>query len=155
MMGLVDRKPGEEVAYSMDQWPGYEANRVRLLKFFAERPKLNPIVLTGDIHSNWVNDLQVDSSNEKSPVVATEFVGTSISSGGNGAEANKDTPKLYSENPFVKFYNYERGYVSCELTPKTYTSHYRTVSFVTKPDAPLVTRKSFVVEAGRPGAKEA
>lgn len=153
MMGRVDRKPGEEIAYSMDQWPGYEANRQRMLTFFSERPTLNPIVLTGDIHNNWVNDLQVDASNEKSPVVATEFVGTSISSGGNGSEGNKDTPKILAENPFVKFLNLERGYVSCELTPQTFTSHYRTVPFVDKPDAPLVTRKSFIVESGRPGAK--
>ena len=44
----------------------------------------NPVVLTGDIHSNWVNDLRVDDRKPESPVVATEFVGTSISSGGNG-----------------------------------------------------------------------
>jgi phosphodiesterase/alkaline phosphatase D-like protein len=27
------------------------------LKFFAERKIANPVVLTGDIHSNWANDL--------------------------------------------------------------------------------------------------
>ena len=47
----------------------YEANRQRVLKYFASKPALNPVVLTGDIHSNWVNDLQVDSGNRKSPVV--------------------------------------------------------------------------------------
>lgn len=154
MMGRVDRRPGDEEVYSMDQWPGYEANRQRLLKFFAERPKLNPIVVTGDIHSNWVNDLQVDDSDEKSPVVATEFVGTSISSSGNGSQSHKDAAQMFKENPFVKFFNAERGYVSCEVTPKTFTSHYRVVPFVDKPDAPLITRKSFIVEQGRPGANE-
>jgi len=155
MMGRVDRTVGEVVAYSMDQWPGYEANRQRLLKYFADRPQLNPIVITGDIHSNWVNDLQIDAADEKSPVVATEFVGTSISSGGDGSESQKTTPQMLSENPFVKFYNSERGYVSCEITPRTWTAHYRTVPFVTKPGAPLNTRQTFVVEAGHPGAKPA
>ena len=154
MMGLVDRQPGEVKAYSMDQWPGYEANRQRVLKFFAEHPKLNPVVLTGDIHSNWVNNLQVNSEDEKSPVVGTEFVGTSISSGGDGVLQTKDTPALLSENPFVKFFSAERGYVSCEVTPATWTSKYQAVPFVTKPDAPLITRKKFVVEHGRPGAIE-
>lgn len=154
MMGRIDRTVGDVTAYSMDQWPGYEANRQRVLKFFADHPKLNPVVLTGDIHSNWVNDLQVDSSNEKSPVVATEFVGTSITSGGDGAEAPTVELAMKIENPFLKFFNFERGYVSCEVTPKQWTSHYRTVEFVTKPDAPLNTRRSFVVEAGQPGAKQ-
>ena len=44
----------------MDQWPGYEVNRRRMLKFFDERKIANPVVLTGDIHSNWANDLLVD-----------------------------------------------------------------------------------------------
>jgi alkaline phosphatase D len=155
MVARVDRLNGDMTAYSMDQWPGYEANRQRLLQFFAQRPALNPIVLTGDIHSNWVNDLQVDSADPKSPVVATEFVGTSISSGGNGSETRKDTPGVLAENPFVKFFNAERGYVACEVTPGRWTSYYRTVPFVTRPDAPLVTRQTFVVEAGRPGAQKA
>jgi len=153
MMGRVDRVPGELVAYSMDQWPGYEQNRQRLLKFFAESKIANPIVLTGDIHANWVNDLQVDSSDARSPVVGTEFVGTSISSGGDGTETVKSTAGVLSENPFVKFFNAERGYVSCEVTPREWRSHYRTVPYVTRPGAPLVTRKSFVVADGRPGAE--
>ena len=101
-----------------------------------------------------MNDLQVISADEKSPVVATEFVGTSISSSGDGSETQKNTPEMLQENPFVKFFNAERGYVSCELTPQQWTSFYRTVPFVTKPGAPLVTRQAFVVEAGKPGAEK-
>jgi alkaline phosphatase D len=50
----------------------------------------------------------------------------------------------------VKFHNEDRGYVSCEITPQAWTAHFRTVPFVTRPGAPLVTRASFRVEAGRP-----
>jgi alkaline phosphatase D len=42
MMARVDRVPGESIAYSMDQWPGYEANRRRLLKYFHERKVATP-----------------------------------------------------------------------------------------------------------------
>jgi alkaline phosphatase D len=155
MMARVDRVPGDIVAYSMDQWPGYEANRQRVLKFFAESKVSNPVVIAGDIHSNWVNNLQVNSADTKSPVVATEFVGTSITSGGDGKQTRLDTPGVLAENPFVKFYNAERGYVSCEVTPKEWRSDYRVVEYVTRPGAPLITRKSFVVENGRAGAVEA
>jgi len=151
MMARVDRAPGEVIAYSMDQWPGYEVNRQRVLKFFADSKVANPIVLTGDIHSNWANDLKVNCDDPKSPVVAAEFVGTSISSGGDGSQTRKDTPGVLAENPFVKFYNSERGYVSCEVTPTKWQTHYRTVEYVTRPGAPLATRASFVVEDGRPG----
>lgn len=155
MARVAHRNRDRERVYSMDQWPGYEVNRRRVLKFFAEHPQLNPIVLTGDIHTNFVNNLQVDESNDQSPVVGAEFVGTSLSSSGDGTQRHRDYDQLLSDNPFTKFYNGERGYVSCEATPGKWTAHYRIVPYVTKPGAPLVTRKTFVVEAGRPGAQEA
>jgi alkaline phosphatase D len=151
MIARVDRKPGQEIGYSMDQWPGYEANRQRVLKYFAEHPKLNPVAIAGDIHCHWANDLKLDDGDEKSPVVGAEFVGTSISSGGDGTEQRKETPDLLRENPFVRFFNNERGYVACDITPEQWTTHYRTVPYVTKPGAPLVTRRTMVVEAGRRG----
>jgi alkaline phosphatase D len=59
-----------------------------------------------------------------------------------------------SENQYMKFMNGERGYVSCEITPQSWTSKYQTVPYGNKPGAALVTRKTFVVENGRPGAQE-
>lgn len=155
MMARVDRKNGPEVAWSMDQWAGYDVARKRLLNFMGERKIANPIVLTGDIHTNWVNDLKVDFDAPDSPTVATEFVGTSITSGGNGSQTRADTAGVLEDNPFVKFYNAERGYVRCEITPAEYRADYQVVEYIDRPGAPLVTRASFVVENGQPGAKPA
>ena len=155
MMACVDRLAGEAVGYSMDQWPGCETSRRRLLKFFAERKIRNPVVIGGDIHSNWANNLIVDFDDLESRTVASEFVGTSISSGGDGARALKTLDELLSENPFVKFHNTERGYVSCLVTPGLWRSDFKTVEYVTRPGAPLSTRASFVVEDGQPGVKPA
>ena len=155
MMARVDRTVGPEARYSMDQWPGYEAERRRVLEFFGSRRPANPIVLTGDIHTNWVNDLSVDCGDPKSPVVGTEFVVTSISSGGDGVDAPANLAGLLAENPCVKFHNAQRGYVSCEVTPDRMRADYQVVPYVTKPGAPKATRASFVVENGRPGATPA
>lgn len=153
MMGRVDRIAGEKRGFSMDQWAGYDVPRKRLLSFLAQSKVANPIVLTGDIHTNWVNDLKVDFDNEKDPTIATEFVCTSISSGGNGNPKPRNLDSLMSENPFVRFHNAERGYTSCTITPKEWRSDYRVIEFVDKPGAPLITRASFAVEAGEAGAK--
>ena len=64
MMARVDRRPGDTEVFGMDIWSGYEVARRRLMEFLATRRPANPIVLTGDIHSNWVNDLEVDYENE-------------------------------------------------------------------------------------------
>lgn len=155
MVARVDRQAGEGVAYSMDQWPGYEVERRRMLRHFHESKVKNPVVLSGDIHTNWANDLIADFDNLDSKVVGHEFVGTSITSGGDGLEKPKNLDKTYAENPFVKFHNAERGYVRCEVTPKLWRTDYRTVPFVTKPNPPVNTRASFVIESGTFGLKPA
>jgi len=152
MMARVDRTPGDAVAYSMDQWAGYEVGRRRLLRFLADAKISNPVVLTGDIHTNWVNDLRVNFDDQKTPPVGTEFVGTSITSGGDGGQTRKDTAGVLADNPFVKFYNAERGYVRCELTSQQWKTSFRVVPYVTRPGASCTTRATFVVENGRPGA---
>ncbi|QDV72635.1 alkaline phosphatase D family protein [Botrimarina mediterranea] len=151
MMGAVDRA-GNDEGYSMDQWSGYLGERNRLMSFLAERRVANPVVLTGDIHSNWVNDLHANDLDEKSPIVATEFVGTSISSGGNGPKKT-DLSKLQAKNPNVKFHDRQRGYVACELTHDNWTSRYYTVDDVTKSDSRVDELATFVVESGQPGAQ--
>ena len=111
--------------------------------------------LAGDIHSNWVNDLRVDDLKPDTPVVATELVGTSLSSSGNGMDKPEHLAELLAENPGVKFHNRNRGYVRCHLTKDNWQADYQIVEDVTKPGAPAKTRASFTIEAGRPGAKPA
>ena len=87
--------------------------------------------------------------------MATEFAGTSITSGGDGEERPKEMEALLSENPGVKFHNNERGYVRCDVTPAVWRTEFKTVPFVTRPGAPLHTRAVFVVESGRPRLQRA
>ncbi|HYR84606.1 MAG TPA: alkaline phosphatase D family protein [Terriglobia bacterium] len=139
--------------FSMDKWGGYVEARKRLLDFLGQARPSNPIVITGDIHSNWVSDLKLDFDNPSSTTVGTEFVGTSITSGGDG---NDSVPEgLFAVNPHIKFFNTRRGYVRATVTPSLWTSDYRVVPYVSRPAAPVETRASFVVESGRPGAQRA
>jgi len=153
MMAPLNRGKGEDRRYSMDQWPGYEVSRRRLLDFFHQRKIPNPVVLTGDIHVNWVNDLQLDFKDDNSPVVGTEFVGTSMSSGGNGGNRITEYERAAEQNDFVQYYNSNRGYVSCDITPDTWTTHFRVTPYVDKPGAPLINEASFLLKSGIPGVK--
>ncbi|MBL8888740.1 MAG: alkaline phosphatase D family protein [Planctomycetaceae bacterium] len=156
MMGLVNRaKAADKVTYSMDQWPGYAAERMEIVRFLQDRQISNPVVLTGDIHSNWVNEIRVDDRQVEAPIVATEFVATSLSSGGNGLAQPDGLDKLLSNNPCVKFHNTERGYIRCTVTPKQWQADYMSVSDVLQPGGTTSVRSSFVVEAGDPQVKNA
>ena len=155
MMGLVDRKGDvDSPEYSMDQWPGYTAERMRLIEFLQQRQISNPVVLTGDIHSNWANELRVDDRRPEQELVATEFVATSLSSGGNGRDKPNGHAQVVSANPCVKFHNAERGYIRCELTPDEWKADYMVVDDVLKPGGKTFERASFVVESGNPAIQE-
>ncbi|MBI3982249.1 MAG: alkaline phosphatase D family protein [Gemmatimonadetes bacterium] len=151
LMVQADTVTGPDRGYSMDKWNGYVAERNRVLGGLRDRRVANPVVLTGDNHNNWVSDLKADFADERSPAVATEFAGTSVSSGGDGVDLAPWASGVLSENPHVKFLNSQRGYVSCEVTPRAWQSDYRIVEYISQPGAPLKTRASFVVEDGRPG----
>jgi len=151
MMARIDRAPGPAEAYSMDQWPGYEQQRRRILRAFAERPKANPLVLTGDIHSHWANDLVIDFEGLPSRKVGAELVGTSISSGGNGTATPAGLNAILAENPCLKFHSQQRGYVRCELTPEAARADFEVVDFVDKPGGKVSTAARFRIENGRPG----
>jgi alkaline phosphatase D len=152
MAQLRQRTPQDEFAYWTDNWDGYPASRTRLLQHIAQSRVRNPVVLGGDSHSFWVNDLKLDFDDPSSPTVATELVGTSIASRGPPYAL---FAKCLPDNPHVKFFESRfRGYACADITPAAMTTRFRVVSDVTKPAATIATLKTFVVEDGRPGAVE-
>ena len=102
-------------------------------------------MLTGDVHANYAADLKADFDDPASAAIGTEFVGTSISSGGDGADVPANAGVLLAENPHIKFVNTQRGYIVCDVTRRRWPSEYKTVPYVTTPGAPISTRATFTV----------
>ncbi len=156
MMGMVNRVGDvEHPEYSMDQWPGYAHERLELMRFMRDRRISNPVVLTGDIHCNWANELRVDDRRAEEQPVATEFVATSLSSGGNGVDKPENMNQLLSANPCVKFHNLQRGYILCDVNQDNWRADYRVVDQVTQPGGKTTSRAAFIVESGKPVINEA
>jgi phosphodiesterase/alkaline phosphatase D-like protein len=126
-----------------DQWDGYPAARQRLLSGLVAEQATNVIVLTGDIHLAGVTTV-VDPGSDKP--VAVEFVGTSISSG--GLIGDDLAPLLQSFPNVIDVELAHRGYILHEVTPSTWTAHYRIVEDATFPDTAVVPYKSFAVTSG-------
>jgi alkaline phosphatase D len=150
-----DRDPEEGELYSMDAWDGYLGSRNRVLEFIREQRIANPIVLTGDVHNNWAAELKANFEDPNSETLGVEFIGTSITSGGDGADTpGPDQQAILEENPHIKIFNGQRGYVRCRLTPELWHADYRVLPYVSEPGAQIYTRASFAVEAGRPGLQQ-
>jgi alkaline phosphatase D len=151
MMAPFDPLVGPETEAYMDGWAGYPASRERVLAEIAERAPNRTIVLSGDIHSNWVNELHAGFDRPGRPVVGAEFVGTSISSGGDGEDQWRTVPGAMGENPHLKWHTARRGYVVCDVNEREWRADYREVPYVTRPGAPVTTASSWRVAHGRPG----
>jgi alkaline phosphatase D len=139
-----------------DAWDGYPAARERLTRSILESRANNPVFITGDWHSTFVNDVHTDFDRPDSPVFATEFVGTSISSNGDGEVYGPYYGPMIGYNPHITFFDGDRrGYVRCTITPQEWRTELRMTPTVSTPDAPTETWRTFVVEDGVPGAQEA
>jgi len=149
-----DSESGPEQAFGMDTWDGYAAARTRLFDGVQERGVDNFVVITGDAHRSVAADLKSNFDDPDSATVGVEFLGTSISSGGDGQDMDDWGRRWLAENPHMKFHNVQRGYARCELTPQQWRTDYRVVDRVTARDAPIRTRASVYVEAGRAGIQD-
>ena len=146
IMAPYDYDLGPDESRALDAWDGYPAARDRILRFVDERAISNPVVLAGDWHSNWVNDLDRNGR-----TVATEFAGTSISSG-CGWDA---TVRLgLAANPQVRFYEGAyRGYLLCDVTRERWRTDLRIVTAPSNAASPAYTLAAFEVPDGSPGAR--
>jgi alkaline phosphatase D len=152
MVAPYDTVGGGPQRVSMDKWSGYPAARARLLDSIAQSAPNQTVVLTGDIHTNWVNELRTDFRRAERPAIGAEFVGTSISSGGDGNdETVLSTAEMRADNPHIKWQQNRRGYMKCTVDGAAWTTEFRTVPFVTKPDAPVDTSSRWRVTRGKAG----
>ena len=152
-MAQVRVKQNNDYGFSTDDWDGYPANRTRLLRCILDTKVSNPVVLSGDIHSFFANDLRLDFDDQTSPIVATEFVGTSISSYGPPYDL---ISQALPDNPHVHFFeSRQRGYVSVDIARAGMQARMKNVSDVKDPKADITTLRTFAVEGGRPGVATA
>jgi NAD(P)-dependent dehydrogenase (short-subunit alcohol dehydrogenase family) len=77
------------------------------------------VVLTGDVHQSWANDLKADYADPDSATIGAELVCTSISTGGDGTGSTL-VPDA-AVNPHLRFFSDRRGYVRTRIGPVNVT----------------------------------
>jgi alkaline phosphatase D len=141
----------EPAPVSMDAWDGYTASRQRIFDGLVQRKVPGVFVIAGDTHTNYADDLKLNFDDESSPTIGVEFVGTSISSGGDGEDTNPDRAVDLAANPHIKLANEQRGYVTCELDRNQVRADFKVLPYISRPDAPIGVRASFTSLREQPG----
>lgn len=133
-----------EIPGNLDSWDGYPAARERVYDLF-KAAKAHPIVLAGDSHAFWVNDL-FDASGKNR--VAAEFGTSSITSPGYGdIMPNGPLNEAYvSRNPEVLFTDQAaKGFMVLTLTKDSARGDLMAVSTVLRKEFETKTLASWTV----------
>jgi alkaline phosphatase D len=139
-----DAKTRFDLPFGLDSWDGYPAARER---FYAaiRSAKARTVVLSGDSHLAWVNDLHDDAGRR----VAAEFGATALTSGGYGDSLPAGTPlgeafvKRNAEVLFVEVFH--KGFVLTTVTPTAVTGELIGVSTVLSKDFTTRVLKTYRV----------
>ncbi|HEX8484079.1 alkaline phosphatase D family protein [Sphingomonas sp.] len=116
--------------FNFDSWDGYPAARERLYAAF-RRAGSRPLVLSGDSHAAWANDLR----DAAGTLVAAEFGATAITSPSYGSLLPGIGAAIAEVNPEVLFCDQDgKGYTLLTLSRATATAEFVVVSTImTKP----------------------
>jgi alkaline phosphatase D len=137
-----------------DGWDGYPAARRRLFDTLVSSRATNPLVLGGDVHTFYASELRADFSRPASrdnPPIATEFVGTSVTSSSRPQER---TAQYVAMNPHIKYGRSDRrGYMLMEVSPKETRARFMGLDDVKDPKTAQRELAAFRVADGRAGVE--
>jgi alkaline phosphatase D len=136
-----------------DGWDGYPRARERLLQHVHDAGLANVVNLGGDVHRHVAANLRLAPNDTASPVLASEFVTSSISSRGLPEMAMQAVRR--SNPDLLHARSDERGYALIEATPALLHCEFRAAAFPVAEQARLHTQARYAVEAGRAGPQAA
>lgn len=144
----LDEVPGEAGQYWSDGWTGYPAARQRLIDTLRSTRSTNPVVLSGDLHAFVVAGVRAVPEQGDSPLVAAEFVTTSISS---DARPQSSLDEWRDNNPHIQLMDgRQRGFLAVRISEERMQVDLVAVDDANRPDAGRQVMRSFAVEAGDP-----
>jgi alkaline phosphatase D len=141
-----------DTVLNTDQWDGYEASRTRFLDVLENEDVDNVVVLTGDIHTSWANDISRDprpgvgtyDAETGEGSLAVEFVTPSVTSGALDAVTPEIFAILAESNPHIRWAELTRkGFVVVDVQPERVQGAWHFVSDITQRDFSEEFAKAF------------
>lgn len=135
-----------------DQWDGYRPERAEMIRHISDNNIDNVVIITGDIHTSWGNDIphpdQSYNASTGAGSVAVEFVTTSISSG--SSPINIGAGIISTANPHMKYIDLsQKGYLVLDIDQQRAMGTWNYVSSVTEPEYTHSQSASLVAISGQ------
>ena len=138
---------GAVMPVPVDSWSGYPQARSRLVEAISGAGLTNVVIASGDSHMHNVGTVPLRDDEPDGPAAATEFLASSISSGGDGAPI---TPSIQAyldgDNPNLDLANHQRGYDLFEIRPDMWRTDVKVMDQVQAPGGTASLLQRYVVE---------
>ncbi|WP_298915520.1 alkaline phosphatase D family protein [uncultured Algimonas sp.] len=132
------------IPLNLDAWDGYPAARKRFYAAMAEAGATDLIVLTGDTHEWWANELRDASGRRMGVELGTNAVTSPGASTYFGAEGATYSRLLAEANPMVRHHDPEgKGYIDLHLTRDGARAEFVAVDTVLTRDYRAASRAAF------------
>lgn len=134
-----------------DGWDAFPAARDRLMAAIAQPRVPDVVCLGGDVHRHVAANLRLHPTDLSSPIIASEFVTSSITTRGLSEFL---TSHMKAANPdLLHLRSDERGYSLIDVTPEALRCDFRGTVHPMRADSRLHTQASYVVERGVAGPR--
>lgn len=132
--------------FNGDQWDGYPAQRANIYNHVLTNNISNMVVITGDIHSSWANDLPTASYNSSTGggSAGVEFVAPSVTSPGMNIPLG--AAAIMAANGHIKYANLSaHGYVIMDINQNRTQADWYYVTTIDNPSTAYTYAASFKV----------
>lgn len=137
------------IPYNLDAWDGYAVDREKVLGT-AKQLNKNLVVLAGDTHNAWANDLKDKDKNQ----VGVEFATSSVSSPGFETYLSKENPEAFAQSVTLlvedlKYANtHQRGYMKVSFSKQNCQTDWIFVDKIDGKGYSATVGKSLQTKAG-------
>jgi alkaline phosphatase D len=147
----MDRLAAKAIPWTLDMWDGYPADRQRLYAIF-EKTRANAVVVSGDSHAFWANELYDAPTGGR--LAAVEFGATGITSPGldDDMPSVEWGPLFAKANREVKWCDQgAKGFIRLTLTRRQAKAEMMAVSSIVERDFKTRVLKTYAVRPGSNG----
>ncbi len=138
------------LTFNEDQWDGYPQERLKLFNNILSNNIRNFVVLTGDIHTSWANELKLSGLNS----AGVEYVVTSVTTANADVVGIPINPAFLF--PHVKWANLTaHGYLVIDITKDRAQSDWYFVNTIDQIDTSASVESSWYVNDGQRTLNEA
>ena len=125
-----------------DQWDGYAANRGRVLADMGRPTVRNAVVLSGDVHSFWVNDLAGPGGKPIGSEIVTSALAAASPPMGRFGDVDRN-------NPHVRFQDVEHaGWVCIDIDRSALRADLRMIADRTNAASIVRSGGAFIMPSG-------